>query len=349
MPKIWPISDIHDDYSRSFFGNYQLPTDVSADVLVVAGDIAGRLSTMGRDWLEAQHSRLGIPIVCVPGNHCYWRGSIDREVERFRERLQCEGIYVLDGDSVEIAGVRFVGGCLWTDYAVDGNPDRAMRAAHASMNDFRKMRSGTGSGERPRATPAHLLAIHLRHREAIRQTFAVPFAGPTVVVTHHAPSPKSLKEGRVREPLDAAYASDLESLILEGRPELWIHGHIHQRRDYMIGETRIVANPRGYVGLQRMPGLGASVAAEASGYDERLVLEVVKRPRPIPSGYTVQDGILVCEYGMPHGPAEEALDQLEREAAEYQAAWARQVAELDAAMLAEAEDVDDVPGCDRGR
>ena len=38
MPRIWIASDLHDDYSRGFFGNYQLPDDVSADVLVVAGD-----------------------------------------------------------------------------------------------------------------------------------------------------------------------------------------------------------------------------------------------------------------------------------------------------------------------
>lgn len=337
MPRIWPISDLHDDYSRTFFGNYALPTDVEADVLVVAGDVAGRLSTMGRDWLEAQRNRLGIPIVVVPGNHDFWRGSVHREVERFRERLQCDGIHVLDGDSVVVAGVRFVGGALWTDYAIDGDPERAMRAARSGMNDFRYMRSGTGSGERPRATPAHLLAIHLRHREAIRQTLAVPFAGPTVVVTHHAPSPKSLREGRVREPLDAAYASDLEQLIVEGRPELWIHGHIHTRQDYVIGDTRVVANPRGYVGWQRRWGVG-QVDAEESGYDERLVLDVVRRPRPIPAGYTVEEGILVDPYGMPAGPLDEALDQLARDEAEYQEAWARQVAELDAAMLASDED-----------
>ena len=337
MPKIWTLSDLHDDYSRVHFGNYSLPDDVSADVLVVAGDIAGRFSTMGRDWLEAQHSRLQIPIVCVPGNHDFWRGSVDREVARFRERLQCDGVHVLDGDSVVVEGVRFVGGALWTDYAVAGDPDRAMRAARTEMNDVKYIRSGTGSGERPRATPAHLLAIHVRHREAIRATLATPFAGPTVVVTHHAPSPRSLREGRVREPLDAAYASDLEDLILEGKPELWIHGHIHQRQDYVIGDTRVVANPRGYVGWQRRWGVGV-VDAEESGYDERLVLDVVRRPRPIPQGYTVEDGILVDPYGMPAGPLDEALDQLEAEAREYEETWKRQVEELDAAMLASDED-----------
>ena len=84
------------------------------------------------------------------------------------------------------------------------------------------------------------------------------------------------------------------------------------------------------------------VDAEESGYDERLVLDVVRRPRPIPQGYTVEDGFLVDPYGMPAGPLDEALDQLEREAAEYQQAWARQVAELDAAMLKQADEEDEI-------
>ena len=28
--------------------------------------------------------------------------------------------------------------------------------------------------------------------------------------------------------------------------KLWCHGHIHQSKDYMIGNTRIICNPRGY-------------------------------------------------------------------------------------------------------
>lgn len=313
MTRIWTVSDLHDDYSRGFFGNYQLPADVEADVLVVAGDIAGRFSTTGRDWLEAQRSRLGIPIVCVPGNHDFWRGSLDREIPRFHDRLQRDGIHVLDGDSVEVAGVRFVGGTLWTDYNVwHGDGWRGQHAALTTMNDFHYMRTGTDR-VRPRAKPGDLLDIHVRHRAAIADTLAIPFAGPTVVVTHHAPSPRSLREGLVRDPIDAAYASDLEDLIVAGEPEFWIHGHVHSRHDYEIGNTRVICNPRGYVGWQRRFGTGV-MDLEHKGYDERLVLEVQPRPRSVPVGYTVENGILVDLAGMPCGPVEKALDELRAEA-----------------------------------
>jgi Icc-related predicted phosphoesterase len=68
------------------------------------------------------------------------------------------------------------------------------------------------------------------------------------VITHHAPSHKSLPQA-VKSDLGllcAAYASSLDELIIKSEPLLWIHGHIHQPQNYKIGNTRIVSNPRGY-------------------------------------------------------------------------------------------------------
>ncbi len=48
------------------------------------------------------------------------------------------------------------------------------------------------------------------------------------------------------DPLNCAFASDLESLVLKSRARLWVHGHIHSQSNYLIGETRVIANPRGY-------------------------------------------------------------------------------------------------------
>jgi Icc-related predicted phosphoesterase len=49
-----------------------------------------------------------------------------------------------------------------------------------------------------------------------------------------------------KDPVDAAYASNLEALIEAHGPTLWVHGHIHTCSDYRIENTRIVCNPRGY-------------------------------------------------------------------------------------------------------
>jgi Icc-related predicted phosphoesterase len=55
-----------------------------------------------------------------------------------------------------------------------------------------------------------------------------------------------LPEDRKLDRLSACYASDLDELIEECQPHLWVHGHIHSSADYRIGKTRIVCNSRGY-------------------------------------------------------------------------------------------------------
>jgi hypothetical protein len=86
----------------------------------------------------------------------------------------------------------------------------------------------------------------------------LPHAGPTVVVTHHAPHADSLPPGF---DLAHCYASDLSRLIHDRQPNLWVHGHLHNRVDYRLGATRIVCNPRGH-------------ADERSGFDPAFTINV---------------------------------------------------------------------------
>jgi Icc-related predicted phosphoesterase len=73
------------------------------------------------------------------------------------------------------------------------------------------------------------------------------------VVTHHAPSARSLRGDYTEGLTPAMYASDLEPLVLAYQPELWLHGHVHRSSDYMIGAARVVCNPRGYFGHEVNP------------------------------------------------------------------------------------------------
>jgi hypothetical protein len=73
-----------------------------------------------------------------------------------------------------------------------------------------------------------------------------------IVVGHHSPSRQSTHPRYQTEFLmNGCYSSDLEAFILD-HPEirLWTHGHTHEDFDYMIGTTRVVCNPRGYVGYE---------------------------------------------------------------------------------------------------
>lgn len=76
---------------------------------------------------------------------------------------------------------------------------------------------------------------------AVRSTFHAP----TVVVTHHAPSFRSIPPQFETDSLSPGFASDLEKLILEHSPDIWIHEHAHESSEHQIGKPIVVCNPSG--------------------------------------------------------------------------------------------------------
>jgi Icc-related predicted phosphoesterase len=108
------------------------------------------------------------------------------------------------------------------------------------MRDFSRVRIGQAP-----FTPEASAALFARDAAWLERKLAEPHAGPTVVVTHHAPSRRSVHPRFDGSPLNACFVSDLEHL-LDGRACLWIHGHTHDSFDYVVGGTRVVCNPRGY-------------------------------------------------------------------------------------------------------
>ena len=137
--------------------------------------------------------------------------------------------------------MRFIGCTLWTDYKLDGDPQRAMRDAAVGLMDHQLIRYEEG-----RFLPVQASAMHRRSRRWLDAVLGEPFAGPSVVVTHHAPHARSISPNYVGDPLNPAFASDLSALIRRRRPTLWVHGHVHASHDYRLGTTRVICNPRGY-------------------------------------------------------------------------------------------------------
>ena len=151
----------------------------------------------------------------------------------------------MSDDDLTLGGIRFLGSTLWTDLRLDTwSLKDAMRSARRSMNDYRRIRR-RASGKHKYVRATDLLALHRASRAWLDGHLAQPHAGPTVVVTHHAPHPASLPAPGFD--LAHCYASDLSPLIDARQPDLWVHGHLHSRADYRIGATRIVCNPRGHI------------------------------------------------------------------------------------------------------
>lgn len=248
--RLWIVSDLHLE-SLPWVPN-RIPDH---DVLVVAGDVVPGLADFHQSLSRLRH-RTRRPVVGVPGNH-----------EHFGEPLGSfaaweGGVHILpNGDTVVIDGVRFVGATLWTDFLLNEREYQAQAWAAKNMPDYAHIKRADGELIWPRDVAEE----HDRHRAAIEAVLAAPFAGRTVVVTHHAPSAQSLQPGDRLHESAGAFASDLEPLIWMHQPALWVHGHSHSAADYLVGGTRVICNPRGYETLTWV---------ERTGWKEDLVVEV---------------------------------------------------------------------------
>lgn len=244
--KLWIMSDLHLD-AHPFDLRIPSPTP---DMLVVAGDVATPLSA-GIRWLR---KITDLPIVMVAGNADFHGTRISEEKALARQLAVEAGIHFLEEDAAIIGGVRFLGATLWTDYMLDGDYSGSMKAATVGMTDHREIGTGYGAFR-----PEDAVSAHHRGRAWLDGMLSHPFDGPTVVVTHHAPTPRSISSRFAGDPLNPAFASDLSDLILRHQPDLWVHGHVHEHCDYQVAATRVICNPRGY-------------ASEPTGFDAELVI-----------------------------------------------------------------------------
>jgi predicted phosphodiesterase len=259
MTKILLMSDVHIE-----FGGLTVP-QTQADVAVLAGDI--HVGGKAAAWSDKLARRLGIPVLHVAGNHEHYGslrrrgGHLDRTIGQLRAAAAATAgrVAFLERETAIVAGVRFVGCTLWTDYALFDAPAEDMAHAEAAMTDYETIAYRPGVPFTTNdARREFVLAV-----EFLKAELARPFAGPTVVVTHHLPSLRSVPERFKRDRLSAAYASHLDELVAASGADLWCHGHTHRSCDYVIGTTRVLCNPRGYDDFALNPR-----------FDPRLTVEV---------------------------------------------------------------------------
>lgn len=152
---------------------------------------------------------------------------------------------ILNDATIKVDDVLFIGSTLWTDFL--GNDEMSKRYVQFGLNDYRLI----GVDHVKKITPDFIYQEHKMSLAFIEDKVKQTKADKIVIFTHMAPSLKSLNKQHVGNGLDGAYASDLEGFI-QANPKIkvWVHGHTHQREDYKVGDTRILANQLGYVGYE---------------------------------------------------------------------------------------------------
>jgi Icc-related predicted phosphoesterase len=282
--KIQIVSDLHLEFEDILIKN-----EHNADVLILSGDICvaddfhnqpvalawenlptdgyGRAKRALRYREFFKRVSFQFPhVIYIMGNHEHYHGKFDTSADEIQNQLTAlnlSNVYLLDKGTKVIDGVHFVGATLWTDMN-RGDP-LTLHAVRDMMNDFRIIRN-----DEKGYTPLKPADVALRHRETLkyfRLMLSEHKDKKCVVVGHHAPSRLSTHEQYKNEHLmNGAYSSDLSEFIMDHpQVKLWTHGHTHHPFDYVIGETRVVCNPRGYE---------SDGYCEDSGWNPDIVIEV---------------------------------------------------------------------------
>lgn len=222
------FSDIHLE-----FGILELP-DNNADLVIAAGDIG--VHRQGVEWLKGLNKK----VVYIAGNHEFYTNEYQQTLKAIREESHGSNVIFLENEVLVHNNVRFLGCTLWADLYVEGL--EKAEALGKTLNDFRKITFGSSAFNQQ-----YFTELHKRSRAWLESELKKPFAGQTIVVTHHAPSewswnesPNALKK--------LAYCNDLKELVHEYEICAWFHGHVHSPGDYRIAGARILSNPRGYKG-----------------------------------------------------------------------------------------------------
>ena len=263
--KIQLLSDLHLESHPHFTAQ---PTP-GADVLVLAGDIGSYQAGSQLTALNIPDFGLGrfsplpvadggaawpVPVFFLPGNHEYDGLDFDEAHLRLRETCERLGMVWLERETVVLAGVRFIGCTLWTDFdaLADLNPqtadspltqqlqarEKAFRAANFYLKKNHAFRQG-----QPMLADA-VRDEGVKSQDWLRRALAESFDGPTVVVTHFAPSLLSADPRYGLNAGTAGFCNGLDELL--GSARLWLHGHLHCPADYVKNGCRVVANPLGY-------------------------------------------------------------------------------------------------------
>lgn len=260
--KIQIISDLHREFcGPEVFGPMNIVPGV--ETLIFAGDTHVDPSSWG-EYMRTYPERLNK--IAVLGNHEFYGGSpVHEKIEEYSKvaRLYCKNTHLLYTSSVTVDGVRFIGTTLWTDF----NKSMDIFSCEHGMNDFRKIKVLRSDGKLRNIRAVDLIG---RHRSEVGfitdELLNGSIPDKTVVITHHSPSFKSIHPKFHNDPLNGGYASDLDDLILRGKPKFWIHGHLHMATRYPIGDTEIICNPQGYC--------TSDGYCEDTGFSKDLVIEI---------------------------------------------------------------------------
>lgn len=237
--KIGYYSDLHiDTHSERSCLEPLLFAVKNYDVVVIAGDISNCIVESLAFMLDLAIRTPSTNFVFVLGNHEYYSRSYDIVqgiIYKFIDSNETSNLHILDNSYIYINDYMFIGGTCWSDFNCRNS--KSMTTAAYCMNDFNYIAD---------FSPIDCVELHNEFLKFFQSTVNRNSKCKKIIVTHHAPSFLSISPNFAHSyKINGAYASNLESLIEEANPVLWIHGHVHDSFNYELYNTTVKCNPRG--------------------------------------------------------------------------------------------------------
>lgn len=227
--KLFICSDLHTEFLQPIEQLELFKKFPEADGIIIAGDLTSKkylIDNLKYLCDKYQH------VIFTMGNHEFYNSSF-QEIEdllnrtKVRSDMLGRNLYWLNDSTCNINNTNFIGGTLWfPDNPLNQLYERQL-SDFSYIKDFRK-------------------EVYERNKKTIVAFNNKQMDENTVVVTHHLPSYQSVNEKYKGDQLNRFFVCDMENLILEKQPKIWLHGHSHDSCDYFIEKTHVVANPLGY-------------------------------------------------------------------------------------------------------
>lgn len=224
-------SDLHFEFHKDNGVSF-VDSMPDAELLLCAGDLSNAEGIENALYLLCQKFP---EVIFVAGNHEFYGSTIGVVRRKIRKLAKDEvnNLHFLDNDVVEIGGRRFAGTTMW----FRKKPNIGW--LHRHMNDFHHIIGATDQ-----VYEENEIALEFLDREVDSET---------IVITHHLPSDLAVDEKYEGSKLNVFFVCDMDELICEKQPPLWIHGHTHESVDVTLDQTRILCNPFGYAGHEINP------------------------------------------------------------------------------------------------
>lgn len=207
------ISDVHTEFGVTIEAFRELLTHT--DITILAGDIVNSPDCL-KPFLEVCRE-FSTYVIFVCGNHEYYMGFTDEEYESVCKSV--ENVYFLQRSRINIEGLWFAGTTLWTDINY---------LASTMMNDTFDY--------------YEIKEMHRRDKEWLSENVKEG----DIIITHHLPSMQLIHPKYKDSPVNTGFATDLDDLILQLKPRLYICGHTHCPFDQVVCGVRVIINPVGY-------------------------------------------------------------------------------------------------------